>query len=262
MRKIRWWQWPNLLAIDAAVIAVAWQHTFALSSGSASGLGVSAVLALSVWLTYTADRLFDVGNRPPRDLLSARHQFAKTHSLKLWRIWMAILGLNITIALFLLSRSALLHGLVLLAACLLYTLISQKVASRFFPKELFVAVIFACGTTVFIGFPIVETLAFSQLCLLNCLLIGGQEVSIDKALRVNSLSSDDYRGRTGFVGILIMIPLLFLIPVSSSGPIILSAICIIMIFLKRRDMDPEKFRVYLDMALLFGPLFGLIVYKA
>ena len=75
--NIRIW-WPNVLSLDAALIAVLWYTLFADSIGTARTGSAALVLALSVWLTYTADRLFDVSKRQPEHLLSTRHQFAKT----------------------------------------------------------------------------------------------------------------------------------------------------------------------------------------
>ncbi|MEM7789825.1 MAG: hypothetical protein AAF546_00355 [Verrucomicrobiota bacterium] len=258
MTGIRWWQWFNVLAVDAAVIAVAWQHTLASGTGEMPGFGASTVLALSVWLTYTADRLFDVRRKSIHDLLSVRHQFAKTYFLTLWKIWAVILGLNVAIAILFLSRDQLSNGLVLLAGCLIYTFINQKIASRFFPKEFFVASIFACGAAVFIELPLMDTFALALLCLLNCLLISGKEVSIDRALQIRSLSSDRYRNRSSVLAILLMSSSLPLIPTSSGWPIALSAIGLGIIYLRQDKIHLEKFRVYLDSTLLVGPSLRLL----
>lgn len=90
MLHIRLWQWPNLLALDAALIALAWQAAFAAALGNEVSAAAQIVLGLSVWLTYMADRLFDVAKRPLQQLHSTRHQFAKQHRKTLWRCWWCV----------------------------------------------------------------------------------------------------------------------------------------------------------------------------
>ena len=79
----------NLLALDAACIAVAWQALVVDSMGPPIGLPERMVLALSVWLTYVADRLLDVRTRAASTLLSARHRFAKRRRT-LWMLWWGV----------------------------------------------------------------------------------------------------------------------------------------------------------------------------
>lgn len=187
--KIKPWQWPNVLAIDAALIAVLWQAALVASTGTKIGWTAQAVLGLSVWLTYVADRLYDVQAREALTLLSLRHQFAKRHRRALWRVWFVLLLVNLLLATQLTSTQ-LAHGGLLLALCLFYTLLNQKLSRRFFPKEICVALIYAGGVVVFV--PEAWTLgffvAFGFLCLLNCLIIGAKEKGIDAELRVHSIA--------------------------------------------------------------------------
>ena len=68
--RIKIWQWPNVLGLDAAAIAMAWMGVFAAySEGNPPDAATYLVLGLSVWLTYLADRLLDVQNRPMHRLL-------------------------------------------------------------------------------------------------------------------------------------------------------------------------------------------------
>ncbi|MEC8218990.1 MAG: hypothetical protein VX014_00030, partial [Verrucomicrobiota bacterium] len=74
--SIRLWQWPNILAVDTALAAILWQLGLVRALDTEIGWAASVVLGLSVWLTYVADRLFDVWSREKVALFSLRHQFA------------------------------------------------------------------------------------------------------------------------------------------------------------------------------------------
>ena len=79
---IKLWQWPNALALDAALIALLWLTALAGALRVELSAAAYAVLGLSVWLTYMADRLYDVTPREANALLSVRHRFAKRHHHK------------------------------------------------------------------------------------------------------------------------------------------------------------------------------------
>jgi len=183
------WQWPNVLAIDAALIAAFWQSALAGALGAELGWAAYVVLGLSVWLTYSADRLFDVKSRDVRALLSLRHRFSKQHAARLWPAWFGVLFVNLLSATQL-TATQLKHGALLLALCLLYTLLNQKLSRRFFPKEICVALIYAGGVGVLLpgNLPIGFFGAFALVCLLNCLAIGAKEKGIDSKMQVHSVA--------------------------------------------------------------------------
>ncbi len=66
------WLWPNLISLDAPVVAVLWQMFFARCFGVRIDFTLAALLMLSVWLIYVADRVLDAHRRPSG---IARHQF-------------------------------------------------------------------------------------------------------------------------------------------------------------------------------------------
>ena len=249
----RIWHWPNILGIDAALIAVCWQQHFA---GTGMGLGAIVVLALSVWLTYMADRLLDVRHRAPEDLLSFRHRFAQHQSHRLWQIWWGILIVAISSALCLLSVTQLRNGVGLLILCLLYTFSNQHWAERFFPKELCVALIFVGGTIIFIENPPIglwqDGLALACLCTCNCLLIARKEHAVDHALRIRSLSTLPHLSTgvylfTGLVGLTI------------SPVVLLPWACLMLLRLGQKYIHGENFRILADCVLLLGPFSSRIL---
>ena len=76
-KKTPWWLWPNLLSLDAPIVAVAWLYMFA-RAWQVNYMGWESYLALglAVWVVYVLDRLLDHRLRVPQDpLIGARHHF-------------------------------------------------------------------------------------------------------------------------------------------------------------------------------------------
>ena len=186
---IRLWQWPNILAIDTALIAILWQLSLARVLNAEIDWVAAAVLGLSVWLTYVADRLLDVRSREKAALFSLRHQFAKRYRQALWYVWFVLLAINLLLAMQL-TVLQLKNGSLLLIFCLLYTASNQKLSRYFFPKEICVALIYAGGVIIFmpVAFPLSFFGVFALLCLLNCLMIGAREKVIDAKMRIHSVA--------------------------------------------------------------------------
>lgn len=75
------WLYPNLLSLDAPLVAVAWLYVFAKTWRLYLPWEAYVTLALVVWLIYAADRLLDVallGGTP--GVLEARHEFHRKHN--------------------------------------------------------------------------------------------------------------------------------------------------------------------------------------
>ena len=252
--KIKFWQWPNVLAIDACAIALAWLWVFADAQSAQLSFTAYTVLALSVWLTYLADRLFDAARRKEAQLLSTRHRFAKRNMRTLWLIWVFALLVNILIATTGLSQPQLGKGFALLLVCLTYTGFNHFLSKRFFPKELLVAFIFAGGSQVFLPEPTewASVTSYILLCLINCLMIAWKEKSVDALLQVRSLTS--------------VLDSRWVYPVLASGiglslfssctlALLSSMLALCGIHFSRERWGREHFRVLCDTALLTGPLF-------
>lgn len=258
-----YWQWPNVLGIDAAGIAVLWQIVFRYAAGDSFAWPEASVLGLSVWLTYAADRLFDVRRRRPDQLLSLRHQFAKRRSSQLWKVWFGILALDLGIALTVLPPAYLLRGCVLLLVCLAYTWLHRQFAERFFPKELFVAGIYTGGVLLFVPAPVPAqgAVALALLCLLNCLIISHREREHDDALGVRSLNFHTGSAtRIGLaLGFCFLLPGL---PAALGVPLGISGVALFFVTLPPFTRSAESFRILADGTLLLGPLCSLLASAA
>ena len=249
--NIQIWQWPNLLALDAALIAVVWQIALANALELPMSPAACGVLGLSVWLTYTADRLIDVDRRPARQLLSARHSFAKRHTRTLWRAWAGVLVVDLTIALLGLRTEQLQAGAWLLSVCLVYTALNQKLSRRFFPKEICVALIFTGGVVVFdaTAIPMGFIIFFALLCMLNCLIIGAMEKVIDAKMQVHSIAPVVAERCLG-VSALSLHLLVAIVAPPCAIALSIGFLALGIIHLLRRRIPVETFRVLADLSLL------------
>jgi len=138
------WLWPNVLSLDAPVVALVWQAFLAQRYELPLRLPGRIALFLTVWSIYIADRLLDV-RRPAVGAEPARHRFYRRHRKLAMGLLAALLLADLAIAVLWLRPAVLLNGLVPLAAVLLY-LIALNLSHRQIAKELVVAFVFTTGT--------------------------------------------------------------------------------------------------------------------
>lgn len=172
------WLFPNLLSLDAPLVAVLWQAFIAQCFPSALRPAGRLVLALTVWSIYLADRLFDV-RRPALVRESARHNFYRVHrSLAIGLLAIAVSADCIITVVWL--RPAVLHAGILISAAVVVYLFALHFAGSTLatPKELVVAILFSAGTFVVAwtsagtDFHLLTAAAsFSLLCLANLVAI-------------------------------------------------------------------------------------------
>lgn len=171
------WLWPNLLSLDAPLVAVLWQGFLAYRFELPVRAAWHVVLGLTVWAIYLLDRLLDA--RKPREFDEpARHRFYRRH----WNGMAALCGVVLAadaIATLRWLRPAMLHGgSIALAGVLLYMAAFHLPAkSGRLPKEIAGAVLFTAGTflTAWMTLPCPRlawaALAFFILCLANMIAI-------------------------------------------------------------------------------------------
>lgn len=184
--------WPSLLCLDAPVVAVAWQWIFAWSFGAHLDLSLRALLFLTAWLIYLADRFADTIRLPAEAPISLRHQFCRRHMVAWWLAIVVIFFVDVALALHTLDLQMLLLGGTLAALCLLYLFINQSLGGKWRPlpvKEKAIGILFAAGTTLAvvaqlpgltISFGAGVTL-FAIVCTFDCLSIAAWERELDAA---------------------------------------------------------------------------------
>lgn len=86
------WLYPNLLSLDAPIVAVAWLNIFAVTWRLFVPWHAYAALGLAVWAIYMADRLLDASMpEAPNTQLADRHHFHKRY----WRLFASAISVSL-----------------------------------------------------------------------------------------------------------------------------------------------------------------------
>jgi hypothetical protein len=73
--RIPWWLWPNVLSLDAPLVAVIWQAALAKVHKVALLPALSITLFIAVWLIYIVDRVLDGFSMRHAPRVATRHAF-------------------------------------------------------------------------------------------------------------------------------------------------------------------------------------------
>lgn len=176
------WLYPNLLALDAPIVAVVWQGFLARVFSVPLPLAAQSGLFVAVWLVYLVDRLLDARRLGAE--AADRHRFAARHFR-----WLTVLAV-VVFAVGVVSAAVLPVQYLLVGLAVVVVVVAYLGAVHFMPagwvrhgaKELLVGVVFALG----VGLPLfvvlpqgqwwAALLAFGLLCWWNCRLIDRWEV--------------------------------------------------------------------------------------
>ncbi len=186
------WLWPNLLSLDAPVVALLWMWLFAESFKVTIPQITYPILFLIVWTIYVGDRLFDASRLVNADKATARHQFYKNNFVVFVLLAAIAGGTALYLVLTELSEELVKRGISGLLLVALYFLFRATSANRstYTPRELLCGIIFAFGTVlpvyVYAGdynsiLLTLHPLMFGLLCSLNCFLISWWERESDIA---------------------------------------------------------------------------------
>ncbi|HYV63734.1 MAG TPA: hypothetical protein VE958_13715 [Bryobacteraceae bacterium] len=171
------WLWPNLLSLDAPVVALLWQLLFVRCFHGSLGMLPAALLAVAVWLIYVADRTLDAWRGTPGAADQPRHEFYRRHWRMVLPIWTAALGAGGWLAWSRLPGPLFIEGVAVASLTGLYFAavhFTPSVLRRAGSKESAVAVLFGLGASL-AAWPGVQTTSdvlaivlFSGLCWMNC----------------------------------------------------------------------------------------------
>jgi hypothetical protein len=194
------WLWPNVLGLDAPLVAVAWQHFFAEAFRVRIPPLHYAVLGLIVWVIYSADRVVDATRLIRPDRASHRHRFYRKNLLVMGVLTAAGAAAALYSTLAILPQNILLPGWALASLVALYFIHRMSVRGpvlAVMPKEVFSGIVFALGSTL-LGFTwsselprafvSPEVLCFAALCSLNCLAISVWEHREDEGNDPNAIA--------------------------------------------------------------------------
>jgi len=242
--------WPNLLSLDAPLVALLWQILFARCFHARVDLLPSVLLVLAVWLIYAADRTIDAwtgsGGR-------ARHEFYRRHWRTLLPLWFFALAAGAVVALTRLASEIFWGGVTLgVAVTLYFGLLHAGVFQK--SKEAAVAVLFALGATLSAWQNVrsaadIEAIAlFSCLCWINCVAIEHWE----------SESTWPVAAAAGCVGLAALLLLVFSNRPVLGGAVAASVLGFVALDCTRRRFSRDALRVLADVALM-SPVFLLPV---
>jgi hypothetical protein len=247
------WLWPNLLSLDAPLVAMLWQLLFARCFHIAIDAAATALLMLAVWLIYAADRMLDAladrGKLP-------RHDFYRRHWKTVLPVWAAGFVFAAWLAWARLAAELFNRGVLIAFAVAVYFAIVHLIRPAW-PKELAVGMLFALGASVAAWSAVhsavdVEAIVlFSCLCWINCIAIERWErrdlrwpVGIP-AMVVAALAAITY----------------FYRPVLSAAEIA-SALAFVVLDRRSKRISADALRVLADVALLtpvfFLPIAGML----
>lgn len=269
MTRAPWWQWPNILSLDAPVIAVVWQEAFARAFMAPVSVSEQAVLFLAVWVIYAADHVVDgIRLGAPSDA-AARHRFAYRHRRVLTGLVLAA-GLGVLVLAAFLPSPLRGGGMILggvVAVYFLWNHLAGERLARRWAKEAAVAGVFALGSALvpLLSAPrpahVLPVAVFALVCLANCLLISRLERPRDILRGETSLAvglspqTRPARGIALAAGVLAL-PLTGFWPALSAA-LVLSAAGIWSGLLVERRWGPEAAVVWADFVLLSPLLFGV-----
>lgn len=273
-QRIRWWQWPNVLALDAALVGMGWLILVARGLELDATLAPVApwVMGLSIWLVYMADRWLDVRGLPLDAILTVRHRLMKRVGKRLLPVWCALLLADCVLALGGLSGWTIEDGIVLFVVCCAHTVLAQRRYFRLPLKEVVVGMVFGgsllvflWGNALFYYLPLsvssdkvllaLCSLLFGILCFANCALIAERERDVDQALgRASIATRFPGRGRV-WAAVAVLAGLLGwrLIPDDMPALPLAFAICGMLLGLLgvlRESFPVEIFRVLADTVML------------
>ncbi len=148
--QIHWWLWPNVLSLDAPLIAVLWEMLFARCYDARVRPIAVATMALWVWLIYASDRLLDgLDSTESATGETPRHRFYRVNRAAIvpWLAGGFVIALLLTASQ--LRFRLLAYGIpmgILVSGYFLIVHRGPRARQSLWPKELAVAVLFAAGT--------------------------------------------------------------------------------------------------------------------
>ena len=94
--SVAWWLWPQVLCLDAPLVAMAWMAALAKSHHLRLQPSFYIGLGLVTWIVYVLDRTADAVSGRLQAPLSARHEFCLRHQKLLLRVLVPLAATFVT----------------------------------------------------------------------------------------------------------------------------------------------------------------------
>lgn len=186
------WAWTNVLSLDAVAVGLLWLLVFTCQfCGRVPAPHEMAIIGLSIWMVYTADRLLDSARLDLGKPHSLRHRFHFQHRRFLGIAWFLALSINTGLIVHFASEPQLRWGCAAIAIVIAYVMGVQlsTASAKWIPKEMQAGIVFAFGIGLVAWteidpsgfFPLlISTLMAGFLFSTNCLAIACWEREWDK----------------------------------------------------------------------------------
>jgi hypothetical protein len=268
------WLWPNVLGLDAPVVAVAWQWLFARVFGADLPAVFHLILGLSVWCVYLADRLYDSIRAPSIGSQTDRLGFTQRHFAGLLCVALTAAVANLFLIIRYVPRSLILTGLITAALLGVYYLIRLKGNARLAsaaPREILCGMIFGLGCVIAPHAFLAKggwdysfaAILLGFVCSANCILISVWEKEEDIACNSHSIASSPSRliphlahALTGLI--ILAATMAFIGPWQIHFAVCLSALSLRMMLHFENRLSKRTLRVLADAVLLSPLLFAFL----
>lgn len=277
--------WANVLSLDAVAIGVFWHFVFTLEfCHRTPATYETAILAMSIWLVYTADRLFDSLSLDRGKPHTLRHRIHAVYRLPLVAVWICVVSINTALIASNASEVQLRWGFAAVAAVLVYVAGVHLAGElgRLIPKELQAGGVFAFGVSLSAwseagsqdaASVFIATLMAGLLFAANCFLIALWEQDLDRSQNFASwVTRDPTAGRWFGISLIahtILVLMLYVVgrlPAALAVCLVVAAICLLVLSIGtgenqgRRSVDPSASLginlrgLFADAALFLPPL--------
>ncbi len=173
------WLWFNLLSLDAPIIALVWQDFLTRCYPTTLLPTGRAVLGLTVWGIYLADRLLDI-RHPASASETIRHQFYREHRTFAQSLFAIVVCVDVALTILWLRPAVLDNGLILSGGVVLYLCAfpftgwsanawKKPLAALIFTAGIFLIAWTSAGRQI--GAFALPAAAFCALCLVNLVAI-------------------------------------------------------------------------------------------
>jgi hypothetical protein len=265
--------WPNLIGLDAPIVAICWQEMFARVLDVYLPWVIHLILGLSTWCIYLADRIHDV-IRTQNRMATPRHDFTQRHLRKLIALLVLISFLNLFLIVRHVPQKLLITGCITLEWVGVYYCVRLTRLKHFIslvPREWMCGMLFALGCAIapqsygsdsFMRDPtlVLSVIMFGMICSANCIMISIWEEKPDEDVSDLSIVKTHkqilpYLSFALMILCVASIPLAYLLQWQVFGSIALSAAFLKMIDHYQQRLSPLNRRVLADAVLLTPLMF-------